>query len=149
MVSVAPDVDTESFTATSTYDLALALRMNAIHRVGDVVTNDVEMTREERLLVVTGPNQGGKTTMARTIGQLHHLTRVGCPVPGRDVQVPLVDDIFTHFDRAEVVSTRGSKLEEDLRRVASILAATTPRTLVILNETFSCPIAEPVPVADP
>lgn len=136
-VSVQPQVGTDEFNAQDTYDLALALQMQVDGRVRGIVTNDVEMSAEERILVVTGPNQGGKTTMARTIGQLHHLAWLGCPVPGTRVELGLPDDIFTHFDRAEVVSTQGSKLEEDLRTVATILAAASSRSLVILNETFS------------
>lgn len=137
-----PDVGSDDFTVTDTFDLALALQLRAGHRVDDVVANDVAMNGDERTLVVTGPNQGGKTTMARTVGQLHHLAALGCPVPGRDVRLAVVDRIFTHFDQAEVVSTQGSKLEGDLRRVGRILGEATSRSLVILNETFSSTTVE-------
>lgn len=132
-----PDVDSDHFNATETFDLALALQLHADHRVDDVVPNDVNMDPEQRTLVVTGPNQGGKTTLARTIGQLHHLAGLGCPVPGRDVRLRVPDEIHTHFDQAEVLTTQGSKLEEDLRTVSGILQHATRRSLVILNETFS------------
>lgn len=132
-----PDVDSDDFTASDTFDLALASQLRANHRAGDVVGNDVALCGDERTLVVTGPNQGGKTTLARTVGQLHHLAALGCPVPGRDVRLAVPDRIFTHFDQAEVVSTQGSKLEEDLRSVSLILGRATSRSLVILNETFS------------
>ena len=113
------------------FDLALAARHDAI------VTNDFELTSPERILVVSGPNQGGKTTFARTIGQLHHLARLGAPVPGTAARLQLVDLIFTHFERKEEVEDLTSKLENDLLRIQRILDAVTADSLLIMNESFS------------
>jgi len=88
-------------------------------------------------VVITGPNQGGKTTFARAIGQMHHLAALGCPVPGTDVRIGLVDGIHTLFERQENVEDLASKLEDDLRRMRAILGQLTARSLVIMNETFS------------
>ncbi len=117
------------------FDLALAARLATGGRL--VVVNDVELRPPERILVVTGPNQGGKTTLARTVGQLFHLAALGVPVPGRRARFPLVDGIYTLFEREETVEDLVSKLEDDLRRVRDILARITDRSLVVMNETFS------------
>ena len=119
----------------ATFDLALALALTGQHK--PVVCNDVRLSGAERLLVVTGPNQGGKTTFARTVGQLHYLAGLGCLVPGRRARLLRCDRIFTHFDRREDVRDLRSKLEDDLTRVRVILDSVTADSLVVLNEAFT------------
>ncbi len=126
---------TRRLHASAAFDLVLAKKLLAEGRM--VVTNDVSLDGRERLIVVTGPNQGGKTTFARMIGQLHHLAAIGCPVPGRDVSLPLPDRIFTHFEREEDIATLRGKLEDELVRIREILEAATGDSLVVMNETFT------------
>jgi DNA mismatch repair protein MutS len=117
------------------FDLALA---DSLVREGRrVVPNDIELSGAERIVIVSGPNQGGKTTFGRAIGQLHHLARIGVPVPGERLRLPLVDQIFTHFERQEQVEDLRSKLEDDLRRIHAILDQATSASLLIMNESFS------------
>ena len=132
-----PDVSTvaPAFTATGLFDLALASHLTGER--SSIVLNDIAAADPERIVVVTGPNQGGKTTFARAIGQIHHLAAIGCPVPGTKVRIGLVDGIHALFERQENVEDLASKLEEDLRRMRTILAQLTNRSLVIMNETFS------------
>ena len=117
------------------FDLALARLLIDDGRT--VVTNDFELQDDERVIVVSGPNQGGKTTFARTIGQLHHLAAIGVPVPGSAARLHLVDQIFTHFERVEDVDDLTSKLESDLRRMRTILSGATSHSLLVMNESFS------------
>ena len=122
----------DELKAEDCFDLALALRSE-----GKVVTNSFSLTSPEQILVVSGPNQGGKTTFARSFGQVHYLSALGVKIPGREAEVFLCDQLLTHFEREEDLQNLSGKLQDDLIRLKQLLDAATPRTVVVVNEIFA------------
>lgn len=124
---------------TASYSLDLALRLRAPQGAalaGAIVTNEVSFD-EAPILLITGPNSGGKTTYTRAIGQAQVLFQAGLLVPGQSARISPVDGIFSHFATAEKPEQAGGRLEEELARLQTIFAAVGPSSLLLINEPFT------------
>ncbi|SMD30817.1 MutS-related protein [Picrophilus oshimae] len=120
--------------ADNIYDLALAQKL-IIH--GNIPVANSFSFNDANILIVTGPNNGGKTTFARSIGQVYYLSALGLPVPGSDAALNIPDKIFTHFEKSEAIENPEGRLEEELKRFKKIIDESTDKSVIIINEMLS------------
>ncbi len=137
---VAP-VDERVCAVKDAYNFNLALRLLDRHPRADlsrqVITNDVEHGSHGRVFILTGPNQGGKTTYTQSVGLLQVLCQAGLYVPGSQARISPVDAIFTHFPVEERPSLEAGRLGEEVKRLGDIFTRATRHSLVLLNESLS------------
>jgi len=124
----------------NSYNVNLALRLLAAGTAdlgAAVVTNALHFGEEGRVFVLTGPNQGGKTTFTQAAGLLHVLAQAGLYVPGSRARISPADGIYTHFPVEERPEMEAGRLGEEARRLSEIFARATPHSLVLLNESLA------------
>ncbi len=117
--------------AESLYDPGLALRSP-----GPIVSNRFAGDGR-RLVLVTGPNQGGKTTFLRSLGTAQLLMQAGGPVPAGRFRAAVAPAVATHFARGEDASLTRGRLDGELARMAAIAGRLSPGALLLSNESFS------------
>ena len=102
-----------------------------------IVGNDLDMAASGRILVLTGPNQGGKTTFTRAVGLLQVLAQAGLYAPAASATVSPADVVDTHFPVDEPGHAEGGRLAEEARRLASIFASSSEHSLILMNESLA------------
>jgi len=123
--------DDEALRCQGIYDICLSLST-----AGGVVGNDVAATNKS-LVIITGANRGGKSTLLRGIGLAQLMMQCGMFVPARDFQANVCRGVFTHFKREEDASMKSGKLDEELSRMSAIVERITPGCVLLLNESFA------------
>ena len=126
-----PDLsDTMSRKYTDLRDLYLALQTEKC------VGNDLD-EKEKSLYIITGANQGGKTTFLRSVGQAQVMFQSGLFIAASYASLPVSQGIFTHFKREEDDQMKRGKLEEELQRLDQIVPLLRQGSLILFNESFS------------
>lgn len=116
---------------TGLYDASLALTMKQ-----KVVGNDVDAGGND-LVVITGANQGGKSTFLRSIGQAQLMMECGLFVPADTFSASVSSGLFTHYRREEDATMESGKLDEELGRMRAIADQVIPDAVVLFNESFA------------
>jgi MutS domain V len=117
--------------ARALYDVCLVLR-----GVAAVVANDADGERKS-MVVITGANQGGKSTFLRSVGVAQLMLQCGMFVGAGSLAADLATGIFTHYKREEDAAMEGGKLDEELRRMSEIADAIAPGGMLLCNESFA------------
>jgi DNA mismatch repair ATPase MutS len=113
------------------HDVCLALEMQR-----SIVGNTVE-AEGKNLVVVTGANQGGKSSFLRAIGVAQLMMQSGMFVGAGAFEGELVRGVATHYKREEDATMKGGKLDEELGRMSEVAEHLAPNVLVLFNESFS------------
>ena len=99
------------------------------------VPNDIDLNGTTRqLMILTGPNMGGKSTYLRQAALLPLLAQIGSFVPARDAKIPIVDRIFARVGASDNIARGQSTFMVEMQETAAILHAATSRSLVVLDE---------------
>jgi DNA mismatch repair ATPase MutS len=128
-VPVASTERTHSFSGL--YDVCLTLNLQS-----RVVGNSVDADDED-VVIITGANQGGKSTFLRSIGLSQLMMQSGMFAPAESFSSNVCDGLFTHYKREEDATMKSGKLAEELSRMSGVVDNMTPNSMVLFNESFA------------
>jgi DNA mismatch repair protein MutS len=141
LAGLADTAAVSNFTKPHVHDGDEFLASDARHPVveryagGLFVPNDVDLNGATRQLVIlTGPNMGGKSTYLRQTALIPLLAQIGSFVPARDAKVPIVDRIFARVGASDNIARGQSTFMVEMQETANILHAASSRSLVVLDE---------------
>jgi hypothetical protein len=123
--------DEVTLSARGLYDACLTLTIDQ-----RVVTNDVDADHKS-LVMITGANQGGKSTFLRSVGLAQLMSQCGMFVAGDSFRANACDGLFTHYKREEDETMESGKLDEELGRMSDIADQITPGGMLLCNESFA------------
>jgi DNA mismatch repair ATPase MutS len=113
------------------YDVCLALTMKQ-----KIIGNDVNADDKD-LVIITGANQGGKSTFLRSIGLAQLMMQCGMFAPAESFCSNICDGLFTHYKREEDAAMESGKLDEELVRMSVIADNIRENSLLLFNESFA------------
>ncbi len=100
----------------------------------EFIPNDVVLDEERRIMILTGPNMAGKSTLLRQVGLIQLLAQVGSFVPASFARLPVCDRIFTRVGASDNLVRGQSTFMVEMNETAAILHGATSRSLVLLDE---------------
>lgn len=125
------DLGRGALAAAGLYDVCLTF-----HLEDRVVGNDLDADGRS-LVMITGANQGGKSTLLRSVGLAQLMMQCGMFVGAEAFGADVCTGVFTHYKREEDAALEGGKLDEELRRMSAIADAIAPGAMLLCNESFA------------
>lgn len=98
------------------------------------VPNDIELSPHKKLLLITGPNMGGKSTYMRQIALIVIMAYAGCYVPAREARIGTIDRIFTRIGASDDLASGQSTFMVEMTETANILQQATANSLILIDE---------------
>lgn len=121
----------QTLTAAGLYDPCLGLRSPTPMQGNDLRADG------KALVIITGANQGGKSTFLRSVGLAHLMMQAGMPVAAQSFTAGTVAGVFTHYAREEDATMTAGKFDEELGRMSRIASRIHPHSLLLCNESFA------------
>jgi DNA mismatch repair ATPase MutS len=118
-------------SARGLFEVCLSLSVDA-----RVVGNELDADNW-RLMMITGANQGGKSTFLRSVGLAYLMMQCGMFVPAESFRANVSAGVFTHFKREEDPTMTSGKLDEELNRMSDIAGRIRPGCILLCNESFA------------
>ncbi len=101
----------------------------------DYITNDTFLDpKTQQIIIITGPNMGGKSALLRQTGLIVLMAQIGCFVPAKEAKIGLVDKIFTRVGASDNLSSGESTFMVEMNETASIMNNLSDRSLILLDE---------------
>lgn len=101
-----------------------------------IVKNDASFDEQGKIFILTGANSGGKSVYLRSIGIAQVLFQLGLPVPAKEAEMQICNEIFSHFS-AKVNDRSGGRFENECKSILQFYKEITENSLVLLDEMFS------------
>lgn len=98
------------------------------------VANDIHMNKDESILLITGPNMGGKSTYMRQTALIVIMAQMGCFVPAKECHMPLFDKIFTRIGASDDILSGQSTFMVEMNEANRALQRATSRSLILFDE---------------
>ena len=126
--------------AKGVFDLSFYIQMVGSDPMGSlkgkIITNDCRFDDDGRFFVLTGANNGGKTTYTRAIGIIQVFAQAGIYVPCTECEISPVDFIYTHFPKEEEVGLNTSRFTQECKQFKETVDTATRYSLLLLNESI-------------
>jgi DNA mismatch repair ATPase MutS len=123
--------DNLTLSANELYDVCLTLKLET-----QVVGNELAADKK-KVLIITGANQGGKSTFLRSVGLAYLMMQCGMFVAAERFSANVCVGVFTHYKRKEDATIKRGKLDEELSRMSKIADHIKPGCILLCNESFS------------
>ena len=122
------------FVAEDCFEIREGRHLVVESQVDAFIPNDTDLSRSRQLLLITGPNMGGKSTYMRQVAQIALLAYCGAFVPAKSVRIGPLDRIFTRIGASDDLAGGRSTFMVEMTEAATILNNATTRSLVLVDE---------------